>query len=64
VRDTLAQLQMVYAQQAGGAAARVESPGEPGPAQPTGPGPAEPGGAQEGGPGPAQRSGRLWIPGQ
>ena len=53
-RDTLARLQMVYAQQSGGAA-------------PEG-GPTEPGGSQEPqqpeGPGPAQSSGRLWIPGQ
>jgi hypothetical protein len=55
IRDTLARLQMVYAQQSGGAA-------------PEG-GPTEPQGAEEPqqkpeGPGPAQSSGRLWIPGQ
>jgi len=54
IRDTLARLQMVYAQQSGGAA-------------PEG-GPTEPGGSEEPqqpeGPGPAQSSGRLWIPGQ
>jgi hypothetical protein len=49
VRDTLSRLQMVYAQQSGGAA-----PAQPGPA-------AEP---EPEGPGPAQSSGRLWIPGQ
>ena len=50
VRDTLSRLQMVYAQQAGGASA---------------PRPAEPAAAPEPeGPGPAQSSGRLWIPGQ
>jgi hypothetical protein len=50
VRDTLARLQMVYAQQAGGAAPAPS--GEPAPA------------AEPEGPGPAQSSGRLWIPGQ
>ena len=59
VRQTLSQLQMIYAQQAGGAApAAAPEGGEP------------PEGGQEGeepkpdGPGPAQSSGRLWIPGQ
>jgi hypothetical protein len=58
VRDTLARLQMVYAQQAGGAAAAAPAPqtGAPEPA------PEQPAGPEE--PGPAQRSGRLWIPGQ
>jgi hypothetical protein len=54
IRDTLARLQMVYAQQSGGA-------------EPEG-GPTEPEGSEEPqnpeGPGPAQSSGRLWIPGQ
>ncbi len=51
VRDTLARLQVVYAQQAGGdaPAAPPEAPAEPKP---------------QGGPGEAQSSGRLWIPGQ
>ncbi|MGI8779478.1 MAG: hypothetical protein ACR2L8_04805 [Solirubrobacteraceae bacterium] len=52
LRDTLARLQVVYAQQAGGgtAAGPPEPPDEPKP-QP--------------GPGQAQKSsGRLWIPGQ
>jgi hypothetical protein len=54
VRDTLARLQMVYAQRAGGAAPEG-GPQEPGPK-------TEP---QQGeGAGPAQSSGRLWIPGQ
>ena len=55
IRDTLARLQMVYAQQAGGAAP------EGGPTEP-----APPQEAQEKpeGPGPAQTSGRLWVPGQ
>ena len=55
VRDTLARLQMVYAQQAGGAVPAAEPEGE----QPAEPQPPEPGQ-----PGPAQSSGRLWIPGQ
>ena len=50
VRDTLSRLQMVYAQQAGGAAPAPS--GEPAPT------------AEPEGPGPAQSSGRLWIPGQ
>jgi hypothetical protein len=50
VRDTLSRLQLVYAQQASGAA--------PPPAGP--PAPA----AEPEGPGPAQSSGRLWVPGQ
>jgi hypothetical protein len=50
IRDTLARLQMVYAQRAGGQAAPAqESPPEP---------------QQPEGPGPAQSSGRLWVPGQ
>jgi hypothetical protein len=50
IRDTLARLQMVYAQRAGGQAAPAqESPSEP---------------QQPEGPGPAQSSGRLWVPGQ
>jgi hypothetical protein len=55
VRDTLARLQMIYAQQAQGAQA-PDAPGQE-PAAPEAP-PA-PGEA-----GPAQRSGRLWVPGQ
>jgi hypothetical protein len=50
IRDTLARLQMVYAQRAGEQAA-------PAPEQPSEPDKPE-------GPGPAQSSGRLWIPGQ
>jgi hypothetical protein len=50
IRDTLARLQMVYAQRAGGQAAPAqEQPSEP---------------QQPEGPGPAQSSGRLWVPGQ
>ena len=55
IRDALAQLQLVYARQAGGAE------GEP-TAQPPGREGAQPPGKQ--GPGPAQGSGRLWVPGQ
>ncbi len=54
VRDTLARLQMVYAQQSGGAAP------EGGPQEPAAPGQPE----QPEGPGRAQSSGRLWVPGQ
>ena len=45
VRDTLARLQMVYAQQSGGAAAPADAPegGEAGEPQPPQPGPAGPG---------------------
>jgi hypothetical protein len=50
IRDTLARLQMVYAQRAGGEpAAAPEQPSEP---------------ESPEGPGPAQSSGRLWVPGQ
>jgi hypothetical protein len=54
VRDTLARLQLVYAQQSGGAAP------EGGPQEPAAPGRPE----QPEGPGRAQSSGRLWVPGQ
>jgi hypothetical protein len=70
VRDTLSQLQLIYAQRAGGAAAPSAGPEEPGgPAQPGGaepppPGAGQPGPVQPGEAGPAQRSGRLWVPGQ
>jgi hypothetical protein len=50
VRDTLARLQMVYAQKAGGDAATGPEP------------PADKPDAE--GRGPAQSSGRLWVPGQ
>ena len=57
IRDTLARLQMVYAQRAGGQAAPGgEAPGGA-PQEPPKPGEAE-------GQGPAQSSGRLWVPGQ
>jgi hypothetical protein len=54
VRDTLAQLQLAYAQLRQGAATAPE--GEEKPEQPPG--------AKPGDPGPAQKSGRLWVPGQ
>ena len=50
VRETLARLQMAYAQHAGGQAAQPPAEEQPKPEQQ--------------GPGPAQSSGRLWIPGQ
>jgi hypothetical protein len=59
VRQTLSQLQMIYAQQAGGAPAAEP---EGGAAPPDG-GP-DPEQSTPEGPGPAQSSGRLWIPGQ
>jgi hypothetical protein len=54
VRDTLARLQMVYAQHAAGGGPAQPRPGAESPAEPETPE----------GPGPAQSSGRLWIPGQ
>jgi hypothetical protein len=58
VRDTLSRLQLVYAQQSGGAgAAPAAEPGQ----EPPAPGGEAP---DAEGPGPAQSSGRLWIPGQ
>jgi hypothetical protein len=57
IRDTLARLQMVYAQRSAGGA---EQPPQGAPQEPSVPGePQEPEG-----PGPAQSSGRLWVPGQ
>ena len=53
IRDTLARLQVVYAQRAGGGS-------QPTPQEPAKPGEPE----QPEGPGPAQTSGRLWVPGQ
>ena len=56
IRDALSQLQLAYAQLAGG-----EQPApEGGPAAPQGPAPQ----ADPAGPGPGQSSGRIWIPGQ
>ena len=57
VRDTLARLQMVYAQQAGG---QPQQAPESAPQESATPEEGE----QPEGPGPAQSSGRLWIPGQ
>jgi hypothetical protein len=56
VRDTLAQLQMIYAQKASGA-----GPAQPDPETPPDAAPGEPAPGEAG---PAQRSGRLWVPGQ
>jgi hypothetical protein len=57
IREALSQLQMAYAQLAGG------SPPEGG--APEGGGGQAPGsGEGQQGPGPAQSSGRLWVPGQ
>ena len=53
IRDALSQLQLAYAQLAGG---EPSGGGEPPQSPP------QPGGA--GGAGPAQSSGRLWVPGQ
>jgi hypothetical protein len=60
IRDALSQLQLAYAQLAGGA------PGVGGPASEGGPAAPQDPAAQTDpeGPGPAQSSGRLWIPGQ
>jgi hypothetical protein len=55
VRDTLARLQMIYAQQAQGAPA-ADAPDRQRAAPDAPPAPGEAG--------PAQRSGRLWVPGQ
>jgi hypothetical protein len=52
IRDTLSQLQMVYAQQAGGQATPAAERAKPDEQE------------EQQGPGPAQSSGRLWIPGQ
>lgn len=54
VRDTLARLQMVYAQRAGAQAPAAQPDSAETPAE----------GEKPEGPGPAQSSGRLWIPGQ
>jgi hypothetical protein len=59
VKQALAQLQMVYAQQAGGAPEGQQPPPQGG--RPSDAGQAQP--AQPGG-GRAQQSGRLWVPGQ
>jgi TolA-binding protein len=62
VRDTLARLQMAYAQRAGAAAGAAPPAAEPGPADADPARPSEQG--KPGDAGPAQRSGRLWVPGQ
>jgi hypothetical protein len=63
VREALAQLQMVYVQQAqGGAAPQAPADQAPGEGPAGEPPPAEP--PKPEGAGPAQSSGRLWVPGQ
>ncbi len=64
IRDALSQLQLAYAQTAGGGAAPQDGPDGGGIRQPPAPpsDPAPQGG--QGGAGEAQRSGRLWVPGQ
>jgi hypothetical protein len=59
VRDSLSQLQMVYAQKAESGEEPQEQ--QPAPEQPQ---PDQPAGGSDSGPGPAQKSGRLWVPGQ
>lgn len=54
IREALSQLQMAYAQLAGGQAPQGATGGEGGTPEPDKPA----------GPGPAQSSGRLWVPGQ
>jgi hypothetical protein len=54
IREALSQLQMAYAQIAGGQAPQGGEGGEGGTPEPDKPA----------GPGPAQASGRLWVPGQ
>ena len=55
VRNALSQLQMAFAQMAGGGGGQ---PGQPGG------GPSAPAGEQPQGPGQPPSSGRLWVPGQ
>jgi hypothetical protein len=54
IKEALSQLQLAYAQLAGGAGGAPEGGG----------GQQPPEGGQGSGPGPAQSSGRLWVPGQ
>jgi hypothetical protein len=67
IRDALSQLQMAYAQLAGGAAGGTGEGGPGGPASPGGSGPgggqAPPAGPGQG-PGPQQPPSRIWVPGQ
>ena len=51
IREAVSQLQMAYAQQAGGGQAEAPEPAAEEPQKPEGPGPA-------------QSSGKLWVPGQ
>jgi hypothetical protein len=63
IRDALSQLQLAYAQLAGGGEPAGGAGGQGGPqGDPAG---GQPGGQPgAGGAGPAQSSGRLWVPGQ
>jgi hypothetical protein len=61
IRDALSQLQMAYAQLAGGSPAGGPAGGAGGPA---GGGQAPGGGPAQGGPGSPPSSGRIWVPGQ
>ena len=54
IREAISQLQMAYAQAAGGQAVPQPPAGEQAPEEPKKPE----------GPGPAQSSGKLWVPGQ
>jgi hypothetical protein len=63
IRDALSQLQLAYAQLAGGPAGGPGSSAPGGPAAPQDPSGASTDPAQPG-TGPAQSSGRLWVPGQ
>jgi hypothetical protein len=54
IREALSQLQMAYAQIAGGAAGAGPDAGDEG----------QPAAEKPAGPGPAQSSGRIWVPGQ
>jgi hypothetical protein len=63
VRDSLSQLQMVYAQKKAGAGAeQPQQPEQPPPGQE--PQPESRAGGPDPEAGPAQKSGRLWVPGQ
>jgi hypothetical protein len=70
IRDALSQLQMAYAQLAGGAPGGGGEGGPGGPGSPAGGGPGGPGGGQAPpagpgqGPGPGPNPSRIWVPGQ
>jgi hypothetical protein len=71
LRDALSQLQMAYAREVQGRAARAagergDAPAPPPGAAPAAAAPPEPGAGEKDkdGPGPAEASGRLWVPGR